>query len=191
MSPATLIVDYQAEWPTEFRQIGALLRDSLRETALRIDHIGSTAVPGLAAKDVIDIQVTVADLADHRVVEAMRRTGATIVDAARDHVPPGTALAASELEKRLFVLEYPRRANIHVRELDRFNQQYPLLCRDYLRSHLPAADAYAEIKRQLARHILGDVNAYYDVKDPVFDLIMSAAREWAEWTDWAPEESDA
>ncbi|MFV1991785.1 MAG: GrpB family protein [Acidimicrobiales bacterium] len=191
MSPAVLIVDYRDEWPTEFHQIGALLRDSLGATALRIDHIGSTAVRGLAAKDVIDIQITVADLDDPRVIEALRRTGATIINAARDHVPPGMTLAASELEKRLFVLEYPRRANIHVRELGRFNQQYPLLCRDYLRSHRSVADAYEEIKRQLAQHVLGDVDAYYDVKDPVFDLIISAAREWAEWTDWAPEDPDA
>jgi len=191
MDSAILIVDYRDEWLAEFRQLGALLRDSLGAAALRIDHIGSTSVPGLAAKDVIDIQVTVADLDDPRVDEGMRRTGATIIDSARDHVPPGMTLAASELEKRLFVLEYPRRANVHVRELARFNQQYPLLSRDYLRSHRSAADAYAEIKRRLARHVLGDIDAYYDVKDPVFDLMMSAAREWAEWTDWVPADSDA
>ena len=50
---------YQDRWPGEFASVGLRLRSALGEVALRIDHIGSTAVPGMAAKDVIDVQVTV------------------------------------------------------------------------------------------------------------------------------------
>jgi GrpB-like predicted nucleotidyltransferase (UPF0157 family) len=56
------IIPYQSSWPFEFREIAATLRQGLGELASRIDHIGSTAVPGLAAKDVIDIQITVTEL---------------------------------------------------------------------------------------------------------------------------------
>ena len=53
------IVSYQATWRAEFMMLGRHLRQNLDDLALRIDHIGSTAVPGLAAKDIIDIQITV------------------------------------------------------------------------------------------------------------------------------------
>ena len=69
----------------------------------------------------------------------------------------------------------------------RANQRYPLLFRDYLRAHPLARDAYAIIKQQLARYYPQDENAYYNIKDPVCDLIWSAAEEWAQSTDWKPE----
>jgi GrpB-like predicted nucleotidyltransferase (UPF0157 family) len=56
------IVPHRPEWPTEFYAIARALRIALGDSALRIDHIGSTAVPGLAAKDRIDVQVSVAEL---------------------------------------------------------------------------------------------------------------------------------
>jgi len=57
-----IIVPYDPAWPALFRQIGGRLREALGDVALRIDHIGSTAVPGLAAKPIIDVQVSVAAL---------------------------------------------------------------------------------------------------------------------------------
>ena len=65
-----VIEPYSERWAGEFAGLARRLRDVLGERALRIDHIGSTAVPGLAAKDRIDIQVTVADLADANGEEA-------------------------------------------------------------------------------------------------------------------------
>ena len=56
------ILPYQATWPGEFQTISRPLRAALSDLALRIDHIGSTSVPGLAAKDIIDIQITVVAL---------------------------------------------------------------------------------------------------------------------------------
>jgi dephospho-CoA kinase len=70
------IVDYDPNWPDQSRRLAAELRHHLGEAASRIDHIGSTAVPGLAAKDVIDLQVTVASLADAgRLALAFQRAG--------------------------------------------------------------------------------------------------------------------
>jgi GrpB-like predicted nucleotidyltransferase (UPF0157 family) len=69
------------------------------------------------------------------------------------------------------------------------NQRYPLLFRDYLRSHEAAAAAYAAVKRQLAGLTL-ETGVYADVKDPVCDLIMVSAEEWAVRTGWHPGPSD-
>ena len=182
------IVDYRSSWQDDFANLAAALSTALGSRAVRIDHIGSTAVPGLAAKDVIDVQVTVESLtAGDELDAAMAECEASLVDGAADHRPPGMTIDAKELEKRLYMVGSPRRrANIHVRENGRFNQRYALLCRDYLRSHPDAAAAYAAIKRQLAQRFADDVEAHYDIKDPVFDLIMTAAREWSIATDWVP-----
>ena len=72
----------------------------------------------------------------------------------------------------------------------RANQRYPLLFRDYLRTHPATAEAYAELKRRLAQH-LADPKTYPDVKDPAVDLIYLAAEDWASVTGWHPGRSDA
>jgi GrpB-like predicted nucleotidyltransferase (UPF0157 family) len=66
-----------------------------------------------------------------------------------------------------------------------------VLFRDYLRTHPVAADAYAQVKLALARLHPTDVDAYYDVKDPVCDLIMQSAEQWAKVVSWEPGASDA
>jgi GrpB-like predicted nucleotidyltransferase (UPF0157 family) len=186
------IVPYRPAWPAEFRALGARLREALGDLAARIDHIGSTAVPGLAAKDVIDVQITVTALGQPDVVEPLVALGATRSSIEADHLPPGRQLDAVELRKRLVGFYAPhRRANVHIREAGRFNQQYPLLCRDFLRHSNDAARAYEEIKLQLAKRFRDDVYSYYDIKDPTFDLILSGAREWARATEWTPGPSDA
>ena len=78
----------------------------------------------------------------------------------------------------------PGRGFLHVRVLGRPNQRYALLFRDYLRSHPEAAAAYAAVKRCLATRHAADIRAYVDIKDPVCDVIMSAAEEWAKVTSW-------
>lgn len=186
------IVPYREQWPTEFRTIGSRLRATLGEAAVAIHHIGSTSVPELAAKDVIDVQVTVARLDDALVT---RLTDAGFVrwrGLVVDHRPPGMNVPEAELQKYLFH-DPPseRRTNIHIREAGRFNQRYALLCRDYLRSHPLAAAAYGAVKLALARIVGDDMDAYYDVKDPVFDILMAGAEDWAAATDWRPGASDA
>lgn len=147
-----------------------------------IHHIGSTAVPGLAAKDIIDIQVSV-DALDLVNVAALEEQGLKLRAMATDHCPPGLDLAEGELKKLLFK-STGRPANIHIREKGRFNQRYPLLCRDFLRAHPTAAAAYGLIKQRLAGFFPENVDAYYDIKDPVFDIIMEGAYDWAKLTGW-------
>jgi GrpB-like predicted nucleotidyltransferase (UPF0157 family) len=157
---------------------------------LRIDHIGSTAVPGLAAKEVIDVQVSVAAL-DENVITAVQALGyRQLAGVWRDHCPPGGPEADDEWSKFLFVEpEGQRRVNVHLRVLGRANQRYALLFRDYLRAHPAMAQAYAELKRRLAES-LADPKMYPDVKDPAVDLIYLAAEDWASATGWQPGPSD-
>ena len=176
------IVAAREDWPEEFARLKAAIQSSVPALGA-IHHIGSTAVAGLVAKDVIDIQVTVDDLAAIDVA-AFERAGFLPRPIFTDHCPPGLTLPAEALAKRFFK-SGGRPANLHVRERGRFNQRYALLCRDYLRSHDRAAAAYGLVKQQLAARFQGDVDAYYDIKDPVFDIIMAGAEEWAARVGWS------
>ena len=177
------IEPYSERWVGDFARLEGDVRAALGARALRIDHIGSTAVPGLAAKDRIDVQVAVADLNDANPLGA---AGFLEFAPVADHAPPWAPHDAEQWQKRLFQSDGARRAaNIHVRLDGRANARYALLFRDYLREHPPAAAAYAELKRRLAAE-LRDVGRYADVKDPACDLIMVAAEDWARATGWSP-----
>nr|WP_281411920.1 GrpB family protein [Rhizobium sp. WYCCWR 11128] len=79
---------------------------------------------------------------------------------------------------------------MHIRQRGRFNQRYSLLCRDFLRAHPTGANAYALIKQRLAQRFPDDVDFYYDIKDPVFDIIMDGANEWAKLFGWSEPPGD-
>lgn len=185
------LVPYQTAWPGEFLAIAKNLRQALGDLALRIDHIGSTSVPGLSAKDIIDIQVTVESL-DPSVEHAFTRAGyQRLIGFSQDHLPPGSANPVSEWAKWLFRPPASMRpANIHVRLSGHPNQRYALLFRDYLRAHPPTAQAYAQVKEALVKYHANDADAYYAVKDPVCDVIIGGAEEWVERIGWAPGPSD-
>ena len=187
-APRRIVIQpYSHQWPSEFEEVKVNLQEGLGDVAARIDHIGSTSVPGLAAKNIIDVQVSVSDLADRRLVGAFERLGAAATDITMDHVPPGDQREPSAWEKRYFRAPASwRPTHIHVRETGRANTRYALLFRDYLRHSPPAAAAYAQIKMTLSRLHPEDVDAYYAVKDPVCDLIMNAAEQWAHGAGWSP-----
>jgi GrpB-like predicted nucleotidyltransferase (UPF0157 family) len=162
------IIPHQTRWTDEFNRIGRTLRAALGGQALRIDHIGSTAVPGLAAKDITDVQVTVRDLAAQDYRAALAGLGYSwIVRITEDHAPPGLEAAPHEWRKLFFRgPEDERRINLHVREAGRANQRYALLFRDYLRADDLARGAYAQVKQALAELHPDDMDAYYAVKPP-------------------------
>ena len=170
---------YKPSWPQEFEAIKTSLSTILGSLALRIDHIGSTSVPGLGAKDVIDIQITVQTLTPN-IPAALTTAGYQYyASITHDHVPLGADATPHLWEKQLF--QQPpnqRRANIHVRVDGSPNQEYPLLFRDYLRTHPNSAKSVELIKREIAKRHADDMDAYYDIKDPVYDLIWDAALSW-------------
>lgn len=185
------IVPYNPLWPIEYAAIAVRLRQALGGLALCIDHIGSTSVPGLPAKDIIDIQVTVAAL-EKEVVERISGMGFVYAESIdRDHLPPGFTDDEGEWRKLFFNAPIDQRhTHIHVRVQGRANQRYPLLFRDYLRAHPASAAAYAELKQRLA-HALADPTDYPDVKDPAVDLIYLAAEDWAATVRWMPDAGDS
>jgi GrpB-like predicted nucleotidyltransferase (UPF0157 family) len=181
------IVPYDASWPEAFVAIAQPLRTVLGELALRIDHIGSTSVPGLAAKDIIDVQVTVKDfMCTPQLETALGSLGYTLVpEITSDHLPPHYQGPDTDWEKRYFRPSANQRpTHLHIRALGRPNQRYPILFRDYLRAHPIATAAYAQIKINLSQRHPDDVDFYYDIKDPLCDIIIDAAEDWARVTSW-------
>lgn len=175
------IVDYDPAWPARFARIGAELRHALGNVALRIDHIGSTSVPGLAAKPVVDIQVSVERLEP--------------VTPFRDPlVGLGLIYRAENPERtKRYFREAPGqpRTHIHVRRAGSFSEQFALLFRDFLRVDQRAASGYVAVKRTLARRHHDDGQAYTDAKAPYCWEIIQRADDWAQSTGWEPGPSDA
>ena len=180
------IVPYKPSWPDEFREKGNILRGILGNLALRIDHIGSTAVSGLAAKDVIDIQITAEGLTE-KLERALNLAGfQRLININQDHVPPGKDDNVYQWAKWLFQpASAGQKVNVHVRLPGRANQRYPILFRDYLRAFPAVAQAYGQVKIAIVKyHPEQNMEAYYDIKDPVCDIIMGGAEEWAASTNW-------
>jgi GrpB-like predicted nucleotidyltransferase (UPF0157 family) len=176
------IAGYDPAWPQRFAELGAALRRALGATALRIDHIGSTSVPGLAAKPVIDVQISVARL---EPVEPFRQPlveGLGLVY--RSENPERT--------KRYF-REAPGqpRTHIHVRRAGSFSEQFPLLFRDFLRVDQQSREEYVAVKRALAERHPHDGLAYTNAKATVCWEIIHRADEWAQQTGWEPGPTDA
>ena len=175
------VVAHDPAWTTRFAELGRDLRAGLGDVALRIDHIGSTSVPGLAAKPIIDIQISVAafePLAAFK--DPLERLGYVY----RADNPERT--------KRYF-REPPGhpRTHVHVRRAGSFSEQWALLFRDYLRAHAEVAAEYAALKRQLAARFRDDRRAYLDAKGPFLWEVMRLADGWAQAEGWHPGPSDA
>ena len=183
------IEDHRAEWAEEYKVIAAGLRSAFGDLALRIDHIGSTSVPNLAAKDIIDIQITVVDLSDETIGEKVAKAGYRMKDSVFSDVLVGLDSSGDtphpELLKRYARERTGRRTHIHIRELNRINQRYALVFRDYLRANNNVRHAYERVKRRLAE-VFSDSDDYYSIKDPFMDVIYEGAQYWAKLDGWSP-----
>ena len=181
MRDAIIIEPYSPEWQVLFEDLGRRLRAAIGDTALRIDHIGSTSIPGLAAKPIIDIQISVAafdPMGNYRLPLE------TIGIVFREGNP--------ELTKRYF-RESPgeRETHIHVRRAGSFSEQFPLLFRDYLRCHQDDAGEYGDLKRRLAEQYGPNRQGYTEAKDEFIWRTMREADRWAQDIGWQPGPSDA
>ena len=160
-----ILVDYDAEWPRLFAEEEARIREGLGEEAVDVEHTGSTSVPGLAAKPVIDIVLVVRDSTEEPAyVPALEGAGYVL----RIREP-------SWFEHRLFKRTEPK-VNLHVfssgcPEVDRM-----LLFRDHLRRDARDRDLYERTKRELAQSEWKYVQHYADAKTPVVEEILARAR---------------
>ena len=179
------VIPYQARWPKEYEETAADLRAALGDTARYIDHIGSTSVPNLQAKDVLDIQITVHDLDDPVIQAKLEAVGYTGFSKEYHDEFSGMDPNSPELEKRMIREKAgQRRMHIHIREYGRFNQRYPLLFRDYLRASTVTRQTYGLLKERLAQLFPESKDGYYFIKDPLMDMMFEAAEHWALHSGW-------
>jgi GrpB-like predicted nucleotidyltransferase (UPF0157 family) len=147
---AVVIEDYDPGWPLRFAELCVPLREALGPLALRIEHVGSTAIPGLAAKPVIDMDVVIPSRRD--LPEAIRRLAVIGYEHRGDLGIRGREAFANPAglpEHHLYVCD---RENAELRR--------HLLFRDHLRSHPAEAAAYAALKRTLAERFGADRDGY-------------------------------
>lgn len=176
-----ILVPYDPAWPEEFREIAAALRSTVGPVAVRIDHVGSTAVPGLDAKPVIDIQLSVRSL---EPPEPYARP----LEELRYRFRP----ANPDRTKRFFLGPLGGRAtHLHVRESGSFDERLNLLLRDFLRTHAEAAADYAWVKWSLSETFRNDREGYVRAKEPTIWSLLRRAHDWAQTTGWSPLPSDA
>jgi GrpB-like predicted nucleotidyltransferase (UPF0157 family) len=157
-----VVVDYDPTWPERFAELADTVRAALGARALRIEHIGSTSVPGLAAKPIIDMLVVVEDVAaEATYVPALEATG--------------FRLRVREPDHRM--LRTPgRTAHLHFFEPGHEAIAAYLDLRERLRSDAGDRDLYAATKRDLATREWGDMNEYADAKSEVIAEILGRAR---------------
>lgn len=155
------IVDYDTSWPAMFEDYRRRILAALGAIARRVEHIGSTAVPGLAAKPIVDVMVTVEDPDDD--------------DAYLPHLErAGYVLRVRETQHRMF--RTPERdVHIHVWRAGSDDEERHLVFRDHLRSNPQDRDAYAALKRSLAGP-WRDTNYYAQAKGPFILRTVEAAR---------------
>jgi GrpB-like predicted nucleotidyltransferase (UPF0157 family) len=167
------IVRYDSSWPDLFERHRCRIVDALGSVVLRIDHIGSTAVDGLPAKPVIDIDLSVEDPDDEEsYVPALER--------ADYH------LRVREPERRM--LRTPLRdVHVHVCAAGSDWEREHLLFRDWLGEDSDDRRLYAETKHALAERDWPDMNAYAAAKTEVISAITERAERWAVTNSWQPD----
>lgn len=171
-----VVVEYDKAWPRTFQRHRELIEDALG-SSVRIEHVGSTAVPGLAAKPIIDVQVSVED-----------------VDAEQTYVPPltavGYALRVREAQHRM--LRTPTLdVHVHVCSTGSKWERRHLLFRDWLRTDDRDRSAYEALKRTLAAREWETMNHYARAKDEFIAAAFVRAEAWLNAPGGVPEELSA
>lgn len=160
--------DYDAAWPAWFEGEASRLRDALGDLAVRIEHVGSTSVPGLAAKPVIDVQVSVRSLIPRSpIVEPLKASG---YEHSIDPIEP-----QHEFFSRGYDGDGPQKANVHVCEVGSAWERRHLAFRDELRRDPRATAEYAALKRRLADEHPRDISGYVDGKTEFIRSIEARA----------------
>ncbi|MGU3501857.1 dephospho-CoA kinase [Mycobacterium sp. C31M] len=174
------VVAYDPRWPDQAQRIVARLNTACGHRAVRIDHIGSTAVPGMDGKDVIDVQVTVAslDVADE-VADALLTAGYPQVAGITADNPHSAD--QSQWHKRFHASADPGRpTNVHIRAGGTANQRFALLFVDWLRANPGVQQDYLAAKRAAL-----SAPDYAAAKEPWFLDAYQRAQEWARTTGWS------
>lgn len=165
------IVEHDPAWSRRFGEIRGPLVEELAGVAVRVEHVGSTAVPGLAAKPIVDVQIAV-EQADR---EELFGPGLARL---------GYEPRVREPGHRMFRTP-ARDVHVHVWQAGSDDERRHLLLRDWLRRTPADRDRYEHVKRELARHDWADMNAYADAKTAVIAEILGRAEVWAAASGWS------
>jgi GrpB-like predicted nucleotidyltransferase (UPF0157 family) len=159
-----VLVDYDPSWAKLFDEHRARILAALGSRAIRVEHVGSTAIPGLAAKPIIDIQLSVEDVEDEAgYVPALEAVGYGL----RVREPGHRMLRIVDV------------AHVHVCSTGSAWERKHLLFRDWLRREGADRDRYGEAKRELAGRDWETMNHYADAKSDVIAQIMNRAERWS------------
>jgi GrpB-like predicted nucleotidyltransferase (UPF0157 family) len=162
-APITL-AEYDPEWPLLFDSEAARIRVVLGDTAVRVEHVGSTSVPGLAAKPIIDILLAVPDSANEQAYLPALQAAGYVLCVREPHW----------FEHRLF--KGPdTNINLHVFTVGAAEIDRMLLFRDWLRADDADRDAYLQVKRALAKRSWRHVQHYADSKTAIVQQILTHA----------------
>lgn len=183
-----IISDHDPRWRSEYEVIATRVRAAAGNLLIRIDHIGSTSVPDLGAKDVVDIQVTVADLHNcEPLLTSLRGIGYTRGDVVEfDSL---AMLPAGDMQLAKRYMREPsgaRRTHVHIRQAGHLNQRMALLFRDYLRAAPSVRAQYETVKRRAALIFPENIDGYIWTKDAPIQIIHEAAMLWAATVAWTP-----
>ncbi|MBG0741181.1 dephospho-CoA kinase [Paeniglutamicibacter antarcticus] len=192
--PAVLVPP-NPQWPAQAARLSARIMAAAPDDVLAVDHIGSTAVPGLRAKDVLDLQVRVRSLADaDRVAPALAAAGFPRLPGDWHDTPHDPNQDPALWQKRLHASADPGRpANVHVRVQGSAGALFALAFRDWLQANPSSCAEYLFAKRgAAAQHsdAMG-TGAYADAKEPWFrDVAFPAVSRWSAATEWTPPWTD-
>jgi GrpB-like predicted nucleotidyltransferase (UPF0157 family) len=159
------IVDYNPDWPQSFETHARIIADALGGSTLQIEHVGSTSVPGLAAKPIIDILVVVLDSADESAYLPQLEAAGYVL---RVREPDWHEHRMSRTSKQDM--------HVHVYSAGCPEIERVLTFRDRLRRNSDDRLRYERAKRELAAREWSDMNAYADAKTEVIESIIAASR---------------
>ncbi len=160
------IVDYDPEWVLRFQEHAGRIRSVLAEQAKRIEHIGSTSVPGLAAKPIVDMLLVVEDSAKEEAYLPALETAGYQLRVREPEFCEHRMVRTDSLDVHVHILSGG------CPEIGRY-----LVFRDRLRENASDRLMYEQTKRRLARQDWPDMNAYADAKSDVVESIIAAAFE--------------
>jgi GrpB-like predicted nucleotidyltransferase (UPF0157 family) len=164
------IVAYDPAWPERFAALRAPLLDALAGVAVRIEHVGSTSVPRLGAKPIIDIQVGAERPDDEALFVPLL-------------APLGYELRVREPEHLMF-RPAVRDVHLHIWKAGSEEERATLVFRDWLRRTPEDRDRYERLKRDLAERDWEDMDAYANAKTPLIMEMLARAEAWAAASGW-------
>lgn len=167
MGDVIAVVEYDPRWPAFYEEEKARIVGAIGSVIVAVEHVGSTAVPGLGAKPIIDIMVGIRDFAlGERCVQPLASLG-------YEHRPD------DNIPGRLFFRRFDKEVrthHLHVTEMGSDFWERHLLFRDFLRAHPEEARAYYELKKALAAEFVTNREGCTEAKTPFIEAAVAKAR---------------